>query len=370
MKWDSVNLGSICKIETGKYDVNHSVVNGLYKFFTCAYGQFLANTYSFDGELILLPGNGANVGEVFYHNGKAEAYQRTYVLSEFKAYSKYIYYCFIANWRQSLSNKQYGSATNYIRYDNIASFQIPLPPLPVQERIAAILDEADALRKKDAALLKKYDNLLQSIFYDMFGDPVKNEKGWEVKKLGELSNKISSGSTPSRVNDGYYGGNILWVKTTEVNNAVIMDTEEKITPSGLKNSSCKLYPVHSIIIAMYGQGKTRGKVALLGREAATNQACAVIPPSKNFNPIYLLEYLKCNYKNLRELGRGGNQPNLNIGIVKEYPIICPSLPIQNAFAEIVNNINTQKQTLLTQQAQSESLFQSLMQRAFKGELVG
>jgi type I restriction enzyme S subunit len=89
------------------------------------------------------------------------------------------------------------------------------------------LDTADALRRKDEALLKKYDELAQAIFIDMFGDPVKNEKGWEVMKLGDLTN-ISSGSTPDRKKPEYFIGNIPWVKTTEVRGKIIINTDEYI----------------------------------------------------------------------------------------------------------------------------------------------
>ena len=87
-----VKLSEILKVKTGKYDANHEDKNGEYDFFTCALKPSKANTFSFDDEVIILPGNGANVGEVIYHNGKLEAYQRTYVLHEIKCNVKYLYY--------------------------------------------------------------------------------------------------------------------------------------------------------------------------------------------------------------------------------------------------------------------------------------
>ena len=125
-------LGNIATIKTGKYDVNHSTPDGEYVFYTCAYGQFKSPTYSFEGPSIILPGNGANVGEVFFYDGKFEAYQRTYVVQNFKADPNYIYAYFKAEWKKSLRNKQFGSATNYIRLNNLTDFSIPLPSLPDQ----------------------------------------------------------------------------------------------------------------------------------------------------------------------------------------------------------------------------------------------
>ena len=247
-----------------------------------------------------------------------------------------------------------------------APFQIPLPPLPIQKRIAEILDAADALKRKDQALLKKYDELAQAIFIDMFGDPVKNEKGWEVKTIGSLTS-VGSGGTPSRQEPSYFEGEIPWVKTTEVNGEMINSTEETISQSGLKNSSCKIYPKYSVLIAMYGQGKTRGQVGILGVEATTNQACAVISPCKSLNPIFLFNYLKLSYKELRSLGRGGNQENLNKGIIEDFHVIVPPMKTQTKFNGLIDNIKHQQ--IKAAEGKSNSLFQALIQKAFKGELV-
>lgn len=372
MKWEKVKLGSICQIETGKYDVNHSVDNGLYKFFTCAYGQFLANTYSFDGELILLPGNGANVGEAFYHVGKAEAYQRTYVLSNFKACSKYIYYCFIANWRQSLSNKQYGSATNYIRYDNIASFQIPLPPLAVQERITAILDEADALRKKDAALLQKYDELLQSIFYDMFGDPVKNEKGWEEGIIRNVVTEVSYGTSKP----GAEKGKLPYLRMNNITYQGEWDFRSlKYIDLNAKDIEKYVLRPGDLVFNRTNSKELVGKTAVYGDNKEMVIAGYLIRVRFNrerANPYYISGYLNSKHGKLTLQGMCKNiigMANINAQELQNIKILIPNIDKQNEYEQLFHIIMSQKQTILSQQAQSEALFQSLMQRAFKGELV-
>nr|WP_322626056.1 restriction endonuclease subunit S [uncultured Flavobacterium sp.] len=286
-------------------------------------------------------------------------------------YPKFLFYqLFIAHKRGITSNFQ-NKTTGIInlkldRY--LSELEIPLPDLATQQRIAALLDKADELRQYNKQLIEKYDALTQSLFLDMFGDPVRNEKGWEKMKLGNLSD-MSSGSTPSRTKEENFNGSIPWVKTTEVNGKVITDTLEKISEDALKNSSCKLFPEGSIVIAMYGQGKTRGQIGILGIEAATNQACCVLKPSEKANFTYVYYTLSSLYDDLRELGRGGNQPNLNLGILKNYEIIFPHRNLQNQFAERVQLIEQQKE--LAQQAlqKSEELFNSLLQKAFKGELV-
>ena len=284
-----------------------------------------------------------------------------------KADVSYLYYWFRGN-KKTLESTSNNAVVPILNNRTLETIKIPLPPLPQQQKIANILDAADALRQKDKALLAKYDELTQALFLDMFGDPVSNPKGWDKVKLEEIS-KISSGSTPSRENESYYDGEIPWVKTGEVNGKVIYNTSEHISEEALKNSSCKLYPIGSLIIAMYGQGKTRGQIGMLGIEATTNQACGVLSPSNKMNFNFLFHLLQLNYEDLRSLGRGGNQPNLNSGLLKNYIIFNPPIKLQNQFAERVQVIEQQKAIAQKSLEKSEELFNSLLQKAFKGELV-
>jgi len=287
-----------------------------------------------------------------------------------KVFPKYLNYILLSAYKGNITSYFQNRTTGIInlqltRYVN--ELQIPLPPLPTQRKIAEVLDKADAIRKRSQKILVKYDQLAQSVFLEMFGDPVKNEKGWEVKKLSEFG-KITSGSTPSREIESYYNGNIPWVKTGEVNGKVIKSTFESITQEGLAHSSCRLYPKQSILIAMYGQGKTRGQVGILGIEATTNQACAVIPPSNKINSKFLFDQLKYRYADLRSLARGGNQANLNCGLIKDYKVIFPPIIQQEKFATIITQIETQKAQTQLELDRAEELYHSLLQRAFTGAL--
>ena len=139
--WAWCRLGEIANIKTGKKDANYGGKEGKYPFFTCALLPIRCNIFSFDLEAILLPGNGANVGEVFYFKGKFEAYQRTYVLDFEIENIRYFYYVLKALWKKSIIGKQFGSATNYIRLSNIEELLIPLPPLAEQKRIVEKIGE-------------------------------------------------------------------------------------------------------------------------------------------------------------------------------------------------------------------------------------
>lgn len=183
-----------------------------------------------------------------------------------------------------------------------------------------------------------------------------NQK-FPIRKIDDLC-KVSSGGTPSRSRPDYYQGNIAWVKTGEVVNDVILETEEYITEQAILNSSAKLYPAGSLVIAMYGQGLTRGRTAKLGIDATTNQACAVLSEIKNDIILtdYLWVYLMNEYERLRELASGNNQPNLNAEMIKNYPVIIPNKDIQK---KIIDDFFNKKQ----QQKQAKIQAQILRKQA-------
>lgn len=169
---------------------------------------------------------------------------------------------------------------------------------------------------------------------------------YPVKRIKDICT-IGSGGTPSRSIPQYYMGNIPWIKTGEVINEVIFETEEHISQDAIKNSSAKLYPSGSLIIAMYGQGDTRGRTAKMGTVAATNQACAVLYNINNsiINSDYLWYYLQGRYDDLRSLASGNNQPNLNAGKIGNFDVIIPPMDVQNEIVESVNKLKTQTKQL-------------------------
>jgi len=270
---------------------------------------------------------------------------------------------FISDMVNKATGANYPAVSDRIIFES----QIPLPPFEEQRRIAELLDRAEELRSKRREAIAQLDTLTQAIFLEMFGDPVRNPKLHPVVRLGSLT-KISSGSTPSRKQPENFDGNIPWVKTTEVNGYLITDTEEKITKSALQNSSCHVYPVGSILIALYGQGKTRGQCAVLGIEAATNQACGVLLPNPSYITNFLFAQLSMSYSRLRAMARGGNQENLNLGLIADFTVLLPCLPLQQEFAHRVEAVEKIKAAHCASLSELNALFASLQNRAFKGEL--
>ena len=258
-----------------------------------------------------------------------------------------------------------GTAIKNYGPSHLKKMVIPLPPIASQRRIANILDKADEIIRKRKEAIALTEQLLKSTFLDMFGDPVTNPKGWEKCQVKDIA-KVKTGKTPSRKENDNYGSSIRWVKTTEVINSIIEETEEYLSEKGALQMN--VFPEKTIIVAMYGQGKTRGRTALLANPSTTNQACAAILPSYKYNTIYLWELLKLSYYRLRELGRGGNQPNLNLDMIKTFEIIFPPLENQEKFEDIITKIQIQRAKNIKSLEESENLFNSLLQKAFKGEL--
>lgn len=266
-----------------------------------------------------------------------------------------------------LAAKAKGATFKQVNREDISELRMLLPPLGEQRRIAAILDQADALRAKRRVAIAKLDTLTQAIFLEMFGDPAANPKAWPKTTIGELG-EIGTGSTPSRLDDRNFGGGIPWVKTTEVDWEEIRHTEETLTVQGLKSSRCKLYPKGSVVIALYGQGPTRGRAAILGIDATTNQACGVIQPSDRFDPNFLIVHLRCSYGKLREMSRGGSQANLNLTLLSSFTVLSPPIDLQVAFSNRIEFLRKARSPQERSSNKLDALFASLQHRAFRGEL--
>jgi type I restriction enzyme, S subunit len=204
---------------------------------------------------------------------------------------------------------------------------IPRPPLPEQKKIAHILSTVQRAIEEQERIIQTTTELKKALMQKLFteglrGEPQKETEiglvpeSWEVLPLGEVI-ELKSGGTPSRTNPEYWeGGSIPWVKTGEVDYCEIHDTKEKITTAGLNGSSAKLFPPGTLLMAMYGQGITRGKVATLGVEAATNQACVAFFPQETIRTKFLYYFFEYHYERIRNLGHGANQKNLSAEILK------------------------------------------------------
>lgn len=261
----------------------------------------------------------------------------------------YLYYLIATEPSQSyFSDNAAGSGVQNLNADIIKLLPVLIPPIPEQQKIADCLSSLDDLitaeNKKLDALKTHKKGLMQQLF-PAEGETVPRLRfpefsgDWEERKLGEVA-RIQSGGTPDRKNADYWGGNIPWVTTSLIDSNTIHNVDEFITEAGLKNSSAKIFPKETILMAMYGQGKTRGKVAVLGISAATNQACAAIIVNGKIEVEFLLQNLMSRYEEIRKISNSGGQENLSAGLIENINIPLPENKLeQQKIADFLSSVD-------------------------------
>ena len=269
-----------------------------------------------------------------------------------------LYYLITIDAKSLLKNNSYPS----LNISDLSELTIPIPSLSVQKWIVERLDKVQELIAKQKEQIAKLDLLIKSRFLDMFGDPLSNPKKWPSRRMGDIF-KITSGGTPSRKKSEHFeNGTIPWVKTGDLNVPYLTHTDEYITEIGLQNSSAKLFPVGTVLLAMYGA--TIGAVSILGIEACSNQACAAFLPVDTISPIYLYFFLFLQKQHFIKLGVGGAQPNISGEILKRERILYPPAVLQTQFANFVKSVEQQKEVFSTRLSHLEVLYKSLMQEYF------
>ncbi len=299
--------------------------------------------------------------------------------------NKFMYFFTLSN----IFKTQIQTSTKIVAQPKLAitrlkQIQIPLPPLKEQERIVGILDESFAKIDESIKILEQdllnLDELMQSALQKAFNPLKDNAKenyklpqGWEWKSLGEIAN-TSSGGTPSRNKKEYWeNGNIKWLKSGELNDGYIDFIEENITEEAIKNSSAKIFQKGTLLIAMYGA--TAGKLGILNLDSTTNQAiCAFLHKDKNikFLEKFLFYFLFFLRDKIIKDSFGGAQPNINQTYIKNLQIPLPPIKEQEQIAKhldfVFEKTKALKELYTKELKDYEELKQSLLNKAFKGEL--
>ena len=253
-----------------------------------------------------------------------------------------------------------------------SQIDIQLPNLATQQKIAAILDQADAIIQNNRAIVQKYDALTQSLFLDMFGDPVRNEKGWEVKSLGDITNLITDGkhgNCNDEKDSGYY-----FISAKDVKNNLINYTDAREIPKIEFEEVDKRTNLQPGDLVMINTGATIGRMAIAKdipetRKTTFQKSVAVIKVKNDIISSFYLQYvLELGIKTFANMGSGSAIKNLLLSEMRRFKIILPNLELQTQFEVRVAIIETQKQQAQLELVKSEELFQSLLQKAFKGEL--
>ena len=282
-----------------------------------------------------------------------------------KSFFKYL----ISNSLEKLETQVHGATMKHITKKNFDAFPVNLPPLPQQQKIANILDAADALRLNDKALIAKYDKLTQALFLDMFGDPVSNPKGWEKVELGKvLDVRDGTHDSPKYKENGYP----LVTSKNIKNGKLILDDVNYISEEDYNKINLRSkVDIGDIIMPMIG---TIGNPLLVDFEvnfAIKNVALFKFKDNSIITNKTLLNLLNGHFlERFSSLNnKGGTQKFVSLGDIRKMIVPIPPVQLQNQFAERVAVIEEQKAIAQKSLEKSESLFNSLLQKAFKGELV-
>lgn len=258
---------------------------------------------------------------------------------------------------------------------NFGNIEIPLPSLPEQQRIVTRIEELFSELDKGVETLRTIQRQLavyrQAVLKEAFEGKLTKSKIIRQICIFEFAD-VGTGATPLTSIDAYYGGNIPWVASGKVNDRKIYSPSDYITNLALSETNCKVFPPHTVLVAMYGEGKTRGKCAELMIPAATNQALAAIVLKENseISNEFLIRYLEYNYNKIRLKAVGGVQPNINLNIIKQISLPLFSYSTQKRIvAEIESRLSvcdSIERTVETALAQSDAMRQSILKQAFEG----
>lgn len=367
--WEIKKLGEVCDIldSQRKPVTKKDRKEGQYPYYGATGIQDYVDSYIFDGRYLLLGEDGAKWGAMdksaFIIEGKCWVNNHAHILK--------VHDCLIDTFAEyylvfkDLDEYITGAIVRKLTQQALRDIPILVPPIAEQEKIVAELDCLSGIIEKKKQQLKELDNLAQSIFYEMFSDPVENDKGWEQKTIGSFS-KCVAGATPStKVKEYWDGGTIPWLSSGEVGNGRIYATEKHITQEGYDNASTKLIPPHTVVMALAGQGKTRGTVGVAEIPLCTNQSICSIITNDGVNVDFLYYQLRYLYHELRDISNGdGGRGGLNLKLIQGFKVLVPPFDLQQEFASKIQSIEKQKELIAQSIKETETLFNSRMDYYF------
>jgi type I restriction enzyme, S subunit len=254
-----------------------------------------------------------------------------------------------------------------VNREALLAMYLALPPVREQRRIAEILDKADALRAKRRAAIAQLDTLTQSIFLDMFGEPTTNPKGWPRKNMSEVATVIT-GNTPSRAIPDYYGTEIEWIKSDNINTPHYYLTRADEGLSALGKETARIAPTGSILVTcIAGSPECIGNAAMTDRDVAFNQQINAVVP-KDGDRHFIYAQIVVGKQLVQQASTAGMKGMVNKSRFERIMLIWPPQSLQREFASRVLTVVRLKETQRGSLAQLESLFTALQHRAFRGEL--
>jgi type I restriction enzyme S subunit len=271
-----------------------------------------------------------------------------------------------------------GVSQSNISASRLRGFPVTLPSLTEQRAIAATLSKLRAAIRVEVRRLSALRELKAATRAKIFQEGLRGEllkqteigeipRNWDVLRLGDVA-RISTGTTPATNNLNYYVGQIPFVKTGEIVNQFIDHTAQHVSDEAAATYNLRVYPPGTVMLAMYGQGKTRGQVGLLRIAAATTQNTAAIEPGPRIRSTYLWHYLLGQYTNLRSTGHLGHLSHLNLGFVSRLVVPVPPIQEQEEIETILSRLHERHTVAGSRQRALTSLFESVLQQFMAGTL--
>lgn len=318
-------LGELCKIRTGKKDVNSGNENGKYPFFTCARQHTYSDEYSFDAEAILIAGNG-DVGSVLYYSGKFEAYQRTYVLSDWNGVEgRYLYFLLSDRLKETVAKLKLGNTMPYIKLGMLTHFEIPLPPLDVQKEIVAEIEGYQKIIDGARAVLDNYRPHI----------PINPD--WPKVPIKDVA-AVESGFGFPLDYQGKTDEEIPFLKVSDMNlpgnEKAIVSWNHSVSRKALRDLKGEAYPKGTVIFPKIGAAIGTNKKRILTRDSTyDNNVMGIVPDTKRLLPDFLHTYLLAF--DLSKWASESQPPSMRKTTVEAHEIPLPPLATQRAIvAEI------------------------------------
>lgn len=341
---EKVRVSDLTKIRTGKLDANASSEDGKYPFFTCSKEPLRISTYTYDCECVLVAGNGDL--NVKYYNGKFDAYQRTYIIednSNGKLYIPYLYY-FMEDYVKELRKQAIGGVIKYIKLGNLTEAVITVPSIDRQKEIVEVLKKVGNILENYSKKLCQLDVLIKARFVELFGDPIKNPKGWEIVTIGDVVTEVRYGTSKPAVEGGKYPylrmNNLTADGHLDLNDLKYIDIpDDEIEKCVVRKGDILFNRTNSIELV--------GKTAVFDLPEDMVIAGYIIRVRLNerilpevFSQYMNLEALK---DILRSMAKGAvNQANINAQELQSIKVYIPDMGLQKKFIEMKEQVDKSK----------------------------
>ena len=346
---EKVRVSDLTKIRTGKLDANASSEDGKYPFFTCSKEPLRISTYTYDCECVLVAGNGDL--NVKYYNGKFDAYQRTYIIednSNGKLYIPYLYY-FMEDYVKELRKQAIGGVIKYIKLGNLTEAVITVPSIDRQKEIVEVLKKVGNILENYSKKLCQLDVLIKARFVELFGDPIKNPKGWEIVTIGDVVTEVRYGTSKPAVEGGKYPylrmNNLTADGHLDLNDLKYIDIpDDEIEKCVVRKGDILFNRTNSIELV--------GKTAVFDLPEDMVIAGYIIRVRLNerilpevFSQYMNLEALK---DILRSMAKGAvNQANINAQELQSIKVYIPDMGLQKQFIEMKEQVDKSKVITIT-----------------------